>query len=462
MRVWVRFFLGMLGLLAIAAPAYSAGFAIIEQSVSGLGNAFAGGSAVAQDATTVYFNPAGMTRLKGQEVVLGLHVIMPQARFHDDGSHIADSLGGGALSGGDGGDGGQTALSPNAYYTLSLENGWSFGLGINAPFGLATDYDSGWTGRYYALRSKVETVNINPAVAYKVNEHLSLGAGFNAQYLKAKLSNAVDLGSIAFAQVAGNPATASMANPAWIQGRDGKVDLDADDWSFGYNLGLLYEFTRDTRIGLAYRSRMRHSVSGSADFTLPRTITGIPQVDGAIAAQFADAGVKADITLPDSASLSVFHRINPRWAVMADVTWTNWSTFKELRVKFDPNANGLTLPDNVTSENWKDNWRYSVGATYNPMEKLALRLGLAYDQTPIPDAAHRTPRIPSERRYWVAAGAGYWFTEALGVDVAYAHLFVPDAKVDHQAAGEDLLRGALRGKFENSVDIASLQLDYRF
>jgi long-chain fatty acid transport protein len=448
-------FVLMVSLLAMASPAFSAGFALIEQGVGGLGNAYAGASAIAEDATTIFFNPAGMTRLKGQQALAALHVIMPQSEFKNAGSTLSPALGGAALSGNDGGQGGVTGLAPNLYYAANLDNGWACGLGINAPFGLSTDWNDGWVGRYHALRSEVMTVNINPSLAYRVNEHLSLGAGVSAQYVKAELSNAIDFGSIAFASSGGLAGTR--------QQQDGKVKLEADDWGYGYNLGLLLDITEDSRVGLSYRSRIKYTAKGDADFTVPASISGIPGGLGAgLAARFADTDVKSEITLPDSASLSYYHRLNPKWAIMADVSWTNWSTFDELRIEFD---NPL-MPDNVTTENWKDSWRYSLGANYHPSERMVVRAGVAYDEEPIPDAESRTPRIPGEDRLWTALGLGYRIGEQAQVDLGYAHLFVKDSKINRQAgtnpAGEDFFRGTLVGEFENSVDIISLQLAYNF
>jgi long-chain fatty acid transport protein len=449
----------------MASPVFSSGFAIVEQSVSGLGTAFSGVAAVAEDASTLFFNPAGLTRLKGQQAVLGLHYIKPKTEFSDSGSSLSPALTGGAfvaLSGSDGGDGGEDAFVPNAYYAANLDNGWAFGIGVNAPFGLATEYADGWQGRYHALRSEVQTVNINPSLAYKVNDHLSLGAGFNAQKLTAELSNAIDFGTIGFATVASSVPLFGAPDPAWMQNRDGKVVLKADDWAYGYNLGLLVEADEETRLGLAYRSRMEYTAKGNADFTVPSTITGNSTVDGGLQAMFADSGAKAEMTLPDSLSVSIYHRFTDRLALMADVTWTNWSVFKELRVEFD---NPLKA-DSVTSYNWNDSWRYSLGGSYDASESLTLRAGVAFDETPIPDAESRTPRIPDEDRFWTSVGACYRFTENLKADFAYAHLFVSDSKIDRQAgvdpSGENFFAGTLVGEFENAVDIASVQLAYNF
>jgi len=455
-------------LLAVASSGFTAGFALIEQSVKGLGNAFAGGAAVAEDASTVYFNPAGMTLLQGQQVVVGAHVILPSSKFTKTTAQNAlPALVGGPqpLSGGDGGDAGESGVAPNLYYTVNPGNGWAFGLGVNAPFGLATNYDDDWVGRYHAVKSEVKTININPAVAYRVNDQLSVGAGVSAQYIDATLSSMVDFGLRAFSQ-SGNPALLGI-----VSNRNADIysEITADDWSYGYNLGLLYEFSKQTRIGLAYRSTIKHKLTGDAEFTQqnPTFLAGIPTgVPGVSLAQvasatFASQGASGNIDLPASASLSVFHRIDPTLALIADVTWTQWSSFDKLMINFDGT---LASTPSVTTENWDDTWRLAVGATFNPSPELALRLGLAYDQTVIPSDEYRTPRIPDQDRYWVAIGGGYQFTPDWSIDLAYAHLFVDDAKLNKidDGTGENAGRGTLQGTYENSVDIASVQLAYRF
>ena len=452
MKHFIRWFVAVSLVLALASPAFSAGFALIEQSVGGLGNAFAGAAATGEDASTIFFNPAALTLLEGQQVVAGAHVIAPSAKFSKESANNALGL---PISGGNSGDAGVVGVAPNLYYAANLNNGWSVGLGIFAPFGLATEYDKDWVGRYHAVESDVMTININPTVAYRVNENLSLGAGVSAQYIDVTLSQMVDFGLNAYVGSGMNAALLpAVSNPD----ADIYADLTADDWGYGFNLGALYEFNENTRVGAAYRSRIKHTVKGDAVFTQQNpTYLAAFGLDGAAAASFPNQGVKGDITLPASASLSAYHRINSQWAVMADIMWTEWSTFDKLVIEFDG-----ALPDSVTTENWDDNWRYSVGANYTPNDRLVLRGGLAYDETPIPDAKHRTPRIPGEDRFWVAFGAGYKLTDQMNIDFGYAHLFVQDSKIDKEAVGEDQSRGELVGEYENSVDIASVQLSYSF
>ncbi|SHJ20772.1 long-chain fatty acid transport protein [Malonomonas rubra DSM 5091] len=456
-------------LLATAGSSFAAGFALIEQSVSGLGNAFAGGAASAEDATTVFFNPAGMMLLEGQEVTSALHVIMPSTKFTAEQAPtnaltgpIRDSNSLPMTAGSSGGDGGVTGIAPNFYYVNRLSEKMAIGLGINAPFGLATKYDKTWIGRYHAVESDVMTININPSIAYRATEKLSIGAGFNAQYIEATLSSMIDFGLKAAIL---NPALAATPVPS-NPNADVFSELNADDWSFGYNLGLLYEFTPETRMGFAYRSKIKHKLEGDAKFNIQNP-TWLSNVDPALLAMaqatFVKQGAYGSIELPASASLSYFHQATPELAIMADITWTEWSSFDSLVMNFEG-----TLADSpsITTENWDDTWRYSIGATYQLNEKLVLRAGVAFDETPISDE-HRTPRIPGEDRTWVSLGCGYQFTDKLSMDVAYAHLFVSDSKMekyatDEGADDEDLARGTVVGEFENAVDIASIQLSYKF
>lgn len=439
-----------IGLFALTTTsAQGAGFALIEQGVSGLGTAYSGSASVAEDASTVYFNPAGMTLLKGAQGVAGLHHIMPSAKFKNSGS---TTVLGTALAGGNSGDGGKSATVPSAYLTSQISETLAVGIGINTPFGMGTEYDKSWVGRYHAIKSELMTININPAVAMKLNNNISLGFGVNAQYLKAELSNAIDFGTLddigAFAG-GGIPANALGLSS---QNSDGYVVMEGDSWAYGLNAGVMVEFTENSRLGLAYRQGMKHDVKGTADFDNPAAINAIPSP-----AFFKDTAVTAVADLPDTYSASYYHRINPVLAVMGDATLTRWSSFKELRFKF---ASGQG--DGVTTENWDDSWRYSLGATINPNEALTLRLGAAYDQTPITAASDRTPRIPDETRTWASFGMGYAFSEKVTMNLGYAHLFVKDPVINKAATGEDLSRGALKGTYEAAVDIASAELVVKF
>ncbi len=423
-------------LLLPAAPVFASGFAIIEQSVSGLGNAFSGGAAAAEDASTIFFNPAGMVLLEGQQITTAAHLIAPSAKFS---ARNATSLAGVSLGTNNGGDAGKTALVPNFYYANKLNDKLAVGFGIFAPFGLATEYDREWVGRYHAVESDVMTINLNPSIAYRATDKLSIGIGLSAQYIDVTLSSMVDSSG----GVAPNPLS------------DIYVNNEANDWGYGFNIGLLYQFSDSTRSGFHYRSQIDHKVEGETTTSLGAALPG------AVKALFPDQGVHGALSLPATASLSLHHQATDKLALMADLTWTEWSSFDKLVIEFE----GAGLAGNsssTTTENWKDSMRYSIGASYQTSESLLLRCGLAYDESPISDE-YRTPRIPGTDRIWVAFGAGYRFSPRLQADFGYVHLFVDDSQINKSTANaEDFLRGNLEGEFENSVDILSAQLTYNF
>ncbi len=442
------------GLLTLAGGAHAAGFAIIEQSASGLGNAFAGGAAAAEDATTIYFNPAGLTRLPEREVVGAGHVIVPSFEFSDGGSRAVTTV---PLTGGDGGDGGVIKLVPNFYYTRSLTESTRFGLGVNAPFGLATEYDSDWKGRYQAIDSEIVTVNINPAIAHRFSERFSAAFGVNVQYLDARLTSAVDFAVACLGSPAAATCAADNLGLADVQtpGATGHLENTADDWAWGYNLGFLVEPEAGTRIGLAYRSKTDYELEGRGDFTLaPNVVSGTQLGAATLGAVFADSDITVDVTMPESLSLSVYHEMAPGWAVMGDITRTRWSRIPELRIDF---ANPLKS-DGVEELNWEDTSRYSVGASYRYSDGVTLRAGLAYDETPVPDAKSRTARLPDNDRRWVAVGMSYRRGASLTFDFGYAYLFLSDAEIDRIG----MLSDRLVGTYESEVDIVSAQARWLF
>jgi long-chain fatty acid transport protein len=431
--------------LVIAQHAHGAGFALIEQDVSGMGTAYAGAAATADSLGTLYFNPAGMTRLPGTRAGGAVHLVLPSAEFRNEGSSFV--VGGAPIPGGDGGDSGGLAAVPHAYLSHQLDDRTWLGLAINAPFGLTTEYDTDWVGRYHAIKSAVKTINLNPSIAFKANERLSLSAGLSAMYLEGEFTNAVDFGTLNALGQLGPLGGLVSAVPGQA---DGGSKIEGDSWGYGFNLGALFELDDDTRIGMHYRSEVEQEIKGDVRFTLP-----VPQ----LAAVFSDADVRADVTLPASFSLSGYHRLNSEWALMADYTWTGWSSIPELRFDF---ANAL--PDGVTTFDWKDTNRISVGASYKPAGSgWTYRLGAAYDESPIRDAASRTPRLPDDDRIWLAIGAGFSPSPRLTVDIGYAHLFIDDPRIAKTGTeAEDITRGALYGSYESSVDILSIQASYVF
>lgn len=445
---------GLVAAVGVAGNANASGFQLKEQSAEGLGNAFAGSTAKAQDLSTIFFNPAGMTSLSGYQTQTDISYIAPKAEFTDTGSSLQYGGLTGALAGLNGGairgqtnhgDAIDNAVLPAAYGLYSVSDTLKLGVALNTPFGLVTDYDDDWAGRYHALKSDLMTVAIQPSIAYQATDWLSIGGGPIFQYAKAELTKAVDTGSI-LALGTGNPAFA--ANPTF----DAKSKVTGEDISVGYTVGVMLEPLDTTRVGLSYRSRITHELDGDVEFS------GVPAAvaAGPLGAAFANSGGRAEITLPDTASFGIYHEVTPDFALMGEVSWTNWSLFRELTVFRDDGSMLASTP-----EHWDDTWFYSVGATYSPMDKLKLQIGVAYDQSPVPDAT-RTPRVPDGDRTWLSLGAGYEFMPGVTGNLAYTHIWVDEVAVDLGNEGGGLAEHRLRGTYDASIDIISAQIRVQF
>lgn len=415
-------------LAGISGMAGAAGFALIEQSGSGMGNAFAGAAATAEDASTVFFNPAGMSRLEGKQFTAGGHLIDLSAEFHNNGSSNPLALGNpGGTSGGDAGD---VSLVPNFYFTMPIGDSLHFGVGVGVPFGLTTEYDDNWVGRFQGIKSELTTVNINPAVSFKVNEMLSVGVGINYQVIDAELTNAI-------------------VTP--LPGVEGRAKLEADDDGWGWNAGILFEPVAGTRIGFAYRSVIDYTLEGTATATVAAT-----------GAQLVSNPVHADVTMPDTFSLSLAQAIGDRWELLADASLTRWSEINEIRVV---NANNGALVDNLVLD-FDDSWRYSVGVNYKLDESWKLKAGVAFDETPVKGATTRTVRLPDNDRTWVSLGVQMKVKETGRLDFGYSHLFIKDAPIDHTrdqlGVPAGFGRSRVVGEYEGSVDLFSVTYSMMF
>jgi len=412
----------------------ASGFAIIDQSVSSMGTAYSGISVQAEDATTIFFNPAGMSKLEGRSISAGMHLIMPNVHFNSSSGKAS------------GGNAGSLAMVPDFYFVTPINHKMKFGFAINSPFGLGVEYDDGWEGRYHALKSNMLTVNLNPAISYAFNDQISVAVGFNAQYVQLKLTNAIDFGTVCQHALSVAACNAAGITP---QNLDGHFKGKGDDWGFGFNVGVLYEPILGTRIGIAYRSKIEYTLQGDAKFKVPTSAAFL-----ALSGAFANTGVEGDLTVPETLSIGLFQQLNKQWEVMADLTWTRWERFKQLAMHFD----NPQQPDEVQQEQWKNTFRYSLGFNYKPTVDWLFRLGVAYDEAPITSAGLRTPRIPDANRYWFSIGTGYKLNAALSVDIAYIHLFIQDAEMNATTS----LGHSLKGRYKEDDNTLGAQLNWKF
>jgi len=456
-----------LALQGFVSAVHAGGFALVEHGASGMGNAYAGAAAVAHDTSTIWFNPAGMSELSGRELGIGLHVIVTDTDWSDRGTSLNAAFDGAPVPGPDSSEVGTTTPIPNLFYSAPIDERWSYGLAISAPFGSSTDYDEGWKGRYGSLESRISVIDVNPAVSYRVSDTVRLGAGLSVQFASAELTSAVDSSAACFGTVGSvepvacvQSGLADFGNPAL----DSRGEISGDSTAFSFNLGALFLPRPGTRIGLAYRHGAEHELEGDADFTTEDTLRGLLDgfgaADGApgpLSSFLTDTGGDVELDLPATFMVSVAQTIGERVELLGDITWTGWSSIEEIRVEYD---NPLQ-PDTLSLQDWEDVFRYSAGINFSLNERLTLRGGVAFDEEAIPSPARRTPRIPGNDRTWLAFGAGYDIGDNITIDVGYAHLFLPDTAIDNDAA-ESPGSTTIRGEYESGADILSAQFSWHF
>ncbi|MGJ8723684.1 MAG: OmpP1/FadL family transporter [Roseibacillus sp.] len=386
-----------------------AGFQLAERSASGLGRAFSGEAAIADDASVVASNPAAMIMLGGEwNFSAGITYIDPGAN-----ATLYP-----ALTGGNGGpalkddDIAESAWVPYVYGTKRINDKVAVGAGLFSTFGLRTNYETSTAALVATDYSEITTVNFNPSIAYRINDQLTLGAGFNVMYAEGEIT--------------------SLA-PGGMGAR--LFGLEGDDIAFGYNIGFLYELSERTRIGLHYRSSMKLELEG--DVTLSPAFNtlvpgGVFDVDGVYDGTL-------DVELPATVELSLYHEVNDKWAFHGDILWTQWSSFETLEpktgvVNANPFAPVPVDPILATPENWNDAFRYSIGATYQHNDSWTFRTGIAYDESPVDDE-FRTLRIPDGDRIWLSLGASYAVTENMKIDAGYSFVMVDEVSLGENDGG---------------------------
>ncbi|WP_136255505.1 OmpP1/FadL family transporter [Onishia niordana] len=428
----------------MASQAFAAGFQVREQSAKTLANALSNAAAGAEDVSFMAYNPAAIGNIDGNQFSVGAAYIDADFELQDAEASPASAP---SLSYDNGGSrqGGESAVVPSFAVKTQASERIDLGLAIFSPYGLATKYDEDWIGRYHAIETELTTIDIQPTVNFRVTDRWSVAAGLIAEHGDATISNAIDLGGLG-AQASLLPATAAGQF-------DGKAKVTGDDWGYGYTLGTLFQVTDKTRLGLSYRSEIDLVLDGEVEYSSDNSTGQTVLANSGL----EDGGGTADISTPANANIGVFHQLTPRLALMANASWTDWSSFEELKVEFDSGG------DSTTTENWNDSWAYSVGANYALTDKWLLRTGLGYDETPVPSAEFRTPRVPDADRTWATLGATYQATENLGVTAGYMRVFGDGGKIDQDGAKEENARkGNLSGEYDVSANVFALSMDYRF
>lgn len=440
--------------------ANAGGFSLIEHGASGLGNAYAGAGAVSVDASTLYFNPAGMLNLKERQLLVGGHLINVDTTITDSGSTLNTALGGTPVGGLPvASDNGITPI-PNIYFVSPLGDNFAYGISLDVPFGSGSDYGDEWFGRYTATDSSLAIVEINPAIAYRVSDQFQVGFGLDIQYATATLANAVDSGAVCFA-VTPEFLQANCVNAGLTPGNqavDSQVDIDGDSTALGFNLGAIYSPNDNTRIGVAFRSQVDHTLEGTATFDNSAPFQAL--LDAAGSEAFVTGPGSTEVSTPATVAFSIAQTIPQfnRLQLLADATWSQWSSFDQLLIQFDNEAQ----PDALQVQDWNDAWRVSAGFNYQYSPKLILRGGLAFDEDPIPDPTRRTPRIPGEDRIWYSVGLGYQHTQALSFDFGFTYISIDETPVDNSFPETGPSAVFLRGQIDADASILSAQLNWKF
>lgn len=400
---------------ALSSQVMAAGFALNEQSISGMGTSFAGRSSSADDATTLFGNPAGMSRLKREEVSFGMAAIHAKTDIEDANSAPVPT-------GSNDGDMVPFTAVPMGYYVKPLDDKWAAGVGVYVPFGMITDYENGFQGRFFGDYSEVRVITVQPTVSYRFNDKLSIGFGPTFNRIDGELQSATLNG--------------------------GRVKVKGDDTAMGFNAGVLYEITPETRMGVTYHSKVEFELEGDTQLSG----TGFGPFVGKY-----DASL--DLTTPESVDVSLTHELNDDWTLYAGAMWTRWSRFEAIVIEND--GMSAMLPTSVQTiveeQDWHDTWSYALGAAYKLNRTWTLRSGLAFDQSPT-NNVHRSPRIPTGDRTAVSFGLAWNPTDDVTVDLAYSYLWEDDTKVRRQSN----TRGVYNATYENSAHGFGAALSYRF
>ncbi|URL58267.1 outer membrane protein transport protein [Luteibacter flocculans] len=458
--------LAIAGALVAPQAAQASAFQLKENSAKALGRAFAGSAAAGDDASVIVNNPAAMSLLQGNVFQADVTGINFSTKFHG----TATDAQGRPISGGNGGDAGTTIPVPALYFASKVGDRWHLGLGLTAPFGFKTEYDSDWKGRYNAVKSDFKSFDATLSASFDVTDDFAVGVSAIAQKTSAELTSAINyntvgLGLIQRAAAAGqiSPAVARALATQYATvvppGSDGYAKIKGDDWAYGWQVGGIWKLTPNDRIALNYRSKISHTLEGTGNFTMPTNVSAVlsnPTVGALLGSgqpPFTHTNGSAGFTTPAIATASFWHQ-DQKFGLGFDLSWTKWDSFKDLTVNYsNPNQ-----PSTTEAYNWRNSWFASVGGEYYVNDKLTLRGGVAVDSTPTYDDT-RSPRVPDSTRKWLAFGIGYKATDRFEINAGYAHIFVNKA---HIGGVSDATADRLVGESDDKGNLLSVSAKYQF
>ncbi|MFT0213699.1 outer membrane protein transport protein [Pseudomonas sp. F1_0610] len=436
----IPFFRTSLAIALATASTYSLanGLAINEQSASSAGTAYAGRASSALDASTIFGNPAGLSKLEGNQIVGGLALVKATVDIKQKG---------GTAKGRNKGDMVPVATVPFGYFSSQINENWSAGVGIYVPFGVISDYEKDFAGRSHGLKSSVNVITFQPTIAYKFNDIVSVGFGPTLNRIEGELTNSLNTSGLAGGQLANG---------------DSKVKIKGDDIAYGFNAGVMVNITPDTTWGLTYHSKVKYKLSGDIKYEIDGKLA-----NGPLGAFLPNGKHKAtlDITMPEMIDTSITHRLDDKWTLHGGVTYTRWSRLKSIEAK--PKNGGPIVGEELE---WSDTWAWSLGASYQLNPQVVLRTGFAWDKSPT-NTEYRNVRIPVSDRKIFTLGAGWSPTNDLTFDFAYAYIKENKGKVDRpdqkpvNAPGMGnigYLQPGYKATYRNSAHGFTAQATYKF
>lgn len=490
--------------LAVSSATVSAeGYKLFEQSVSSMGNAYAGRGAQISDASLVYSNPAALPALTAGEGTTregnthngallsgGLNLISAKTNYRNASARSAN---GQSVIGRSEGANSLNELIPFVFYANKVSEQLSWGVGFYVPFGLSSDYDSDFAGRYFADETEVQVLSLQPAVGYRLNEQWSVGAGISINRAEGTLSKFKDHSGLC--ELGETNTNAMFGAPVYNDAYcNSHFEVAGDDIAFGYTFGIHGEPVKGTRLAFTWHSAVRYTLKGNSVIT-NTPVTGasvagnpnylvvapdLPAIDlstGKLAAnnQLVEASQLA-LTTPASAAFSLDQQLTQALSIQFSAAWTQWSEFQSVDIVSNDNNPSISLSTqrsaNLNSDGyigyipqyWHNSWSLSVGATYAYQRFLTLKAGLAYDENPI-GQSHKSARIPTDDRVWLTAGANWQLADNLNLDVAYGYLFTGDVSVnerEYNVQDEPLYNSGFQGQYSNKGQVLALQFNYQF
>ena len=458
--------------LVMPYQVWASGYHFGTQSVSMQGAANSS-AAEAADASTIFYNPAGLTTLEGTQATVNMNIVAPRVKYegayayYPDGTEITTAPDGvgdveryGKITDG-------SAIAPHVYISHQVNDQTWLGLGVFVPFASGTEYEKHSVLRYNLNELSLQSIALQPTIAYRIHPKHAIAAGVVAQHSQATLRQFANFGAFL-----GRNGVA-----------DGYAEVKGNDWGWGYNLAWLWDINDSVRMGINYRSKVSHELEGHAEWQLvgggfanPMLANRIRQF-GYVAKE--EASVK--LVTPESLSIHGMYRVNPKWNVFGDATWTRHSRFNQVKLKYatskvvaNPVMGGITHSDEtIIRPNWRNTYKVSLGATYQYSEPLQVRFGMAYDQSPVRNADLRLTTLPDNDRIWLSLGTKYDFNKHHSMNMAYSHVFIKNARANVNGwCGSERIGGGAKAcvssrtygsaNYKNRAHIVGLQYTYKF